>query len=87
VSFKTIFKPSAEKQLRGLPKPLQKRIIEKLAGVQSNPRSAGAVKLAGVAATWRVRVGDYRIVYEIQETDETVFITIIAHRREAYRYL
>jgi mRNA interferase RelE/StbE len=53
--------------------------------VQSNPRSSGAVKSAGAAATWRARVGDYRIVYEIHEADNTIFVTIIAHRREVYR--
>ncbi len=85
MSFRAILKPSAEKQLLGLPKQLQKRIIEKIAGIESNPRLAGAVKLAGAAATWRVRVGDYRIVYEINEAGETLFVTIIAHRREVYR--
>ena len=85
MNYTLLIKPAAEKQLRHLSELLQRRIMEKLAGLQANPRLAGAVKLAGAAATWRVRVGDYRIAYEIDDAERMVFVTIIAHLREVYR--
>jgi len=87
VSYRVIFKPSAEKQLNCLSKTLQRRIIEKLSQLQFNPRPAGAVKLAGATAAWRVRVGDYRIVYEVDDGRQTLVVTIVAHRRDVYRGL
>ena len=87
MSYEVVFKPSAERQLLKLEKQLQKRITGKLIQLQANPRSAGAIKLSGSARTWRVRVGDYRIVYEIDDSAAILFVTIIAHRREVYRDL
>jgi mRNA interferase RelE/StbE len=87
VSYELILKPSAERQLHRLSSAIQGRIIEKLASLGSNPRPAGAVKLAGASTAWRVRAGDYRIVYEINDAAQKVFVTIIAHRREVYRGL
>ncbi|MEX0778015.1 MAG: type II toxin-antitoxin system RelE/ParE family toxin [Phycisphaeraceae bacterium] len=87
MSYGLILKPSAQKQLRRLSKPLQSRIIDKLSEMQTAPRPAGAVKLTGASAAWRVRVGDYRIVYEIDDAAQRLVVTIIAHRREVYRGL
>jgi mRNA interferase RelE/StbE len=86
VNYQLILKPSAEKQLRHLASPLQRRIVEKLANVEVQPRTA-ATKLTGAANTWRIGVGDYRIACEIDDTMRIVYVTIIAHRREVYRGL
>ena len=87
MNYRLIIKPSAEKQLRQLPKSLQIRIVEKLSHLQSDPRPPGAVKLAGASAAWRIRSGNYRVVYEIDDSARTLFVTIIAHRRDVYRGL
>jgi len=84
-AYRLILKPLAEKQLEHLPVAMQRRTAAKLAQIEANPRSPGAVKLADSKATYRVRVGDYRIVYEVDDARRIVFVTIIAHRREVYR--
>ena len=87
MNYELILKPSAERQVRDLPRAIQRRVLNKLTDVQRNPRLNGTTKLAGGSSTWRVRVGDYRIVYEINDDKRIIFVTIIAHRREVYRGL
>ena len=52
-----------------------------------NPRPSGCVKLSGLENLWRVRVGDYRILYSIEDQQLIVLIVSVAHRREVYRGL
>ena len=87
MNYRVILKPSAEKDLNRLPKSIKSRVLDRLAELQTNPRPTGSVKLAGAHATYRLRVGDYRVVYEVDDSRHTVFATIIAHRREVYRGL
>lgn len=85
MSYRLLVKPSAEKDLARLPRPIQRRVLDRLERIEADPRAPGSVKLAGSKATYRVRVGDWRIVYEIDDARRTIFVTIIAHRREVYR--
>ena len=85
MSYQLIIKPAAEREIDRLPRPLQHRVVEALTRIQQNPRGHGTVKLAGTKSTYRVRVGDWRIIYEIDSPGTTVFITMVAHRREVYR--
>jgi mRNA interferase RelE/StbE len=87
MTYRLIVKPSAQKDVQRLPRPVQQRILHRLASIEVAPRGRGAVKLAGSKATYRVRVGDWRIIYEIDDADRVVFVTILAHRREVYRHL
>jgi len=87
VSYRLLVKPSAQRDIEGLPHPIQRRVLERLARIESVPRAPGSVKLAGSKATYRVRVGDWRIVYEIDDARCMVIVTIVAHRREVYRGL
>ena len=64
---------------------LAERILSRLESLAENPRPHGCVRLHGARHLWRVRVGDYRIVYEIDETLRTVDVSIIRHRRDVYR--
>ncbi len=81
------FKASADKALDKLPKTIQTRVVEKAIALGADPRPPGCVKLAGNSGLWRVRVGDYRMVYLIDDQHRTVDIRIVAHRREVYRDL
>jgi len=60
------------------------RIMPRLEHLAASPRPPGCKKLKGGDKEWRIRVGDYRIVYEIDDTAKTVDVTRIAHRHEAY---
>lgn len=77
--------PKAEKQLDALPRPIQRRIVEAVEGLESNPRPHGIKKLEGADNLWRIRVGDYRIVYTIEDDQLIVLVVKIGHRREIYR--
>ncbi len=85
MTYRLIIKPAAEKDIERLPGPVHRRVLARLARVEADPRAPGSVKLAGSQATYRVRVGDWRIVYEIDDRRSTVVVTIVAHRREVYR--
>ena len=75
---------SAERDLERLADPLFERITRRLAALAADPRPAGALKLVGLPA-YRLRVGDYRIVYEIDDRTRVVIVVRIRHRREVYR--
>ena len=76
----------AEEELRGLPRSVLKRVDAKLLSLADNPRPRGVVKLSGPKGEgWRVRVGDYRILYRIRDDNRVVEVYRIKHRREAYR--
>ena len=74
---------SADKELAGMQRMLRQRIVEKLEEISKDPRGTNSKKLD--EATYRVRVGDYRIVYHVSDADHKVVVTRIRHRREIYR--
>lgn len=75
---------SARKQLQRLPAVAQEQVLDALAALGDMPRPPGCSKLTGRDA-WRVRVGDYRIIYEILDDKRIVVVVVVAHRKEAYR--
>ena len=87
MGYRVSFKASAEKSLGKLPKAIAARVIEKATALADDPRPPGSVKLAGTSGLWRVRVGDYRIAYLIDDPQQLVDVRIVAHRRETYRGL
>ncbi len=76
--------PSAARAVAKLEPPIRRRIGRRIDRLASDPR-ADAVKLRGADDVWRVRVGDYRILYVIEDRRLVVVVVRIAHRREAYR--
>jgi mRNA interferase RelE/StbE len=83
-SYRVALTASAEKELHRLPAQFVARIIPRLEHLASAPRPPGCKKLKGGDNEWRIRVGDYRIVYEIDDTARTVDVTRIGHRRDVY---
>ena len=81
------FARSARKELENLPANIADRILRKIEALAANPRLAGVIKLQGSKNLWRLRVGDYRMVYSINDFSRTVDIAIIRHRRDVYRDL
>jgi mRNA interferase RelE/StbE len=74
----------AARAYRRLHNPLRDRITAAVDALAVNPRPAGTVRLAG-SDDYRIRVGDYRIVYAVDDAERIVIVARIAHRREAYR--
>jgi mRNA interferase RelE/StbE len=84
-SYNIAFKPSVEKDLRPLPRSVVARVMERIESLRAEPLPRQAIKLSGAERLYRVRVGDYRIVYEIDTQARQVTIHYVRHRREVYR--
>ena len=87
MSYELLQLPTAKRQLRQLSQthnPFLKQIIVAIGALSKEPRPSRAEKLAG-RPEWRIRVADYRILYLIDEDNQAVTLTSIAHRREIYR--
>jgi mRNA interferase RelE/StbE len=77
-------KPSARRELENLSDSLIARLVPKIEGLAANPRPSGCRKLRGYKDLWRIRVGDYRVVYIIDDDRKMVSVTRIAHRKDIY---
>jgi mRNA interferase RelE/StbE len=80
--FDIVLERSAEKDLRKLNDKVHGRVIESISTLADNPRPPGVKKLAGSANDWRIRVGDYRVLYEIAETIRIVRVYRVRHRKD-----
>jgi mRNA interferase RelE/StbE len=76
---------SAEKDLKRLSAEIRPRAVSAIQALAKNPRPTGSRKLAGTENDWRIRVGDYRIIYEIADVVRIVRINRVRHRRDVYR--
>ncbi len=83
-SYSVHIKRSAAKEIETVARRDRARIIERIQTLSENPRPAGSKKLSGREA-YRIRQGDYRIVYTVDDEDQGVMIILVAHRRDAYR--
>ncbi len=79
------FARSARKELEGLEDPLCSRILSRIVALGNTPRPDGCRKLQGAENMWRIRIGDYRVVYSVDDTQRLVDIIAVRHRSEAYR--
>jgi len=77
-------KESAQRELDALDDKVFARIDRKILGLADTPRPAGCKKLKGYKDQWRVRVGDHRVIYIIDDSAKTVMVTRVAHRRDVY---
>ena len=84
MAYTVILKRSAERELDRLPAQLHGRITRKLLELEDDPRPHGVQKLQGLES-YRIRIGDYRVLYLIDDPTKTVEIIAIGHRREVYR--
>ncbi len=83
-AYRLSIKRSAERELKRIPKAVLPRIVRRIKRLASNPRPRDSVKLSR-RELYRVRQGDYRVVYSIDDRDRTVVVVKIGHRREVYR--
>jgi mRNA interferase RelE/StbE len=85
--YSVSFVRSARKELEQLPDHIADRILAKIVTLAGNPRLGGVIKLQGQKNLWRMRVGDYRVVYSIDDFTKTIDVSVIRHRRDVYRDL
>jgi mRNA interferase RelE/StbE len=85
VSYRIEIKSSAAKELEKLPRKMIPRFVTVINGLAENPRPQGVKKLVGFERTYRIRVGDYRILYDIFEKKLIIEIIRIRHRKDVYK--
>jgi len=83
--YRVLLERAAEKDLTRLSSEIHDRVIAAIQALATNPRPSGCRKLAGSKSDWRIRVGDYRVVYEIADAIRVVRVNRVRHRREIYR--
>ncbi len=83
-SYKVLLESRAEKDLNKLENDIRARVVARLLFLRNNPRPPGAKKLEGSKYAWRIRIGDWRVVYEIYDKTKEVKIYRIKHRSEGY---
>jgi len=83
--YRVLLERSAERDLGRLSVEVHDRVIVALRALANNPRPPGCRKLAGSKNDWRIRVGDYRVIYEIADAIRVVSVNRVRHRREVYR--
>ena len=84
-TYEVQFATLAAKEFRSLPPELKHRTSAAIDGLSQDPRPPGVRKLVGHERLYRIRVGQYRVVYEIDDKEQLIRITRVRHRREVYR--
>ena len=84
MSYRVLTPKSVYKQINKLPFSVSDSVISKLQALQENPRPAGSLKMHG-SEGWRIRLGDYRLIYDIDDRQKLVVVRRVGHRREIYR--
>jgi mRNA interferase RelE/StbE len=86
MAYSVEFAPAAERQLKALrSKTLQQSLVDQIIKLEINPRPPGVEKMKGSQDQYRLRVGDYRIIYQIEDQILTILVLKIGHRRDVYR--
>jgi mRNA interferase RelE/StbE len=86
VTYKIEFRPAALRDLKSLPREILQKVSEKISALADNPRPVGVEKLSGSEENfYRIRIGDYRVLYTIQDKILLILIIKVRHRREVYR--
>lgn len=85
VAYTIQFKPLALRQLQELPRDAQRRLSIKIESLRDDPFPAGSKKMAVVPDAWRIRAGDYRVVYQVHRGVLLVLVLTVGHRKEVYR--
>jgi len=85
VAYEVEFEPQVAKELRDMQRADLRRVMERVKGLADDPRPQGCEKLAGMADAWRIRSGNYRVVYTVDDRAQVVTVTRVGHRREVYR--
>lgn len=83
--YAIVFARSARKELERLPERLGLRVLAKIEKLGMAPRSKGSRKIEGAENLWRIRVGEYRVVYAVDDRAKTIDIVAVRHRKDAYQ--
>ena len=84
-AYEVLFARSARKELEDIEVRFAVQILKKIEELSINPRPTGSKKLKGEKDLWRLRVGNYRVIYSISDSDKLIDVSVIRHRKDVYR--
>ncbi len=84
MSYRVELTTAAARQVKKLPRPARDRVLDAIEDLADEPRPHGAKKLVGEKTAWRLRVGDYRVIYDVFDDELVVTVVRAAHRRDVY---
>lgn len=87
VAYRIEIEDRAERKLKSLEKQIRLRIVKAVDKLAKNPRANNCKPLKGFTGIWRLRVGDYRVIYQIRDSELVILIVEVGHRKEVYRGL
>ena len=76
---------AAKRDIKKLPREAQQQVLDRLTGLEADPRARGCEQLTGPDHLYRVRTGDYRIIHQIRDADQKIVVAKVGHRRDVYR--
>lgn len=85
MAYQVLVDPAAQRELKMLPGDVRQRVANLISSLEREPRPAGVKKLGGSENSYRLRVGDFRILYRIEDRKLVVLVVRVAHRRDVYR--
>jgi mRNA interferase RelE/StbE len=85
MGYRIEFTHSADREFKKLEAVIKQRISDEVVGLETNPRPSGCAALKGYAHTYRIRVGDYRIIYQVHDKVLLVLVLKVGHRGDVYR--
>jgi mRNA interferase RelE/StbE len=85
MTYKVVVPKPVQKQLDNLPAPVRKRIVQAILDLCHVPRPTGSLKMHGSDKEYRIRIGDYRVRYEIDDSENVVVLLNCGHRKDIYR--
>lgn len=85
MSYSISYIPSAAEAVRKLDRPTARRLLNAIGKLAEEPRPAGCIQLKGGDGEFRIRVGDFRIIYDVYDDELIVLVLRVGHRREVYR--
>jgi mRNA interferase RelE/StbE len=85
VNYDVLIANRARKEMEGIPSPALETVEQKILSLGGDPRPPGCKRLKGNDRTWRVRSGNYRILFQIDDSEKTVTVIRVGHRKDIYR--
>lgn len=84
MTYRVELTTAAARQVRKLPRPVRERVLDAIDELGGDPRPHGVKKLSGEQTAWRIRIGEYRVIYDVFDSELLVTVVRTAHRREVY---